>query len=345
MSRLLLFIFSVGLLLVLYCSANEASTKTTIALTDLSGQGSVDKSTALVISDRLRSELFNTSAFVVLERGQMQDILKEQGFQQTGCTSDACIVEAGQLLGVKFIIAGSLGKVGSTYTLNLRMIDVETGKIIRAANSDCRCEIDDVLSRTTVDVASKMANIAIGNSSQQVLKTIPNAIRPKFISSFWQIASGAFDFSESFISASSSDANYIWYREKIPNMFTLTFTASPSHMVGNQSDFRINLFSNTSTGIYDKGTYYQVLLPWEGGDSRADYFNNGFNYHVLNGKQYISESSYAVKIVSNPPTVDVYVNDRSIMSFETTVNSQNFAYFGFAYYKGFSISDLKILIP
>ena len=43
----------------------------------------------------------------------MDDLLKEQGFQQTGsCDSDACIVQAGRILGVPGIIVGSVGRVG-----------------------------------------------------------------------------------------------------------------------------------------------------------------------------------------------------------------------------------------
>ncbi len=45
----------------------------------------------------------------------MQQILLEQDFQLTGYTSDECVVEIGQLLGAHFMLAGSIGKVGSTW--------------------------------------------------------------------------------------------------------------------------------------------------------------------------------------------------------------------------------------
>ena len=40
------------------------------------------------LSDRLRTELFNTGRFAVMERNKMEEILKEKGFQQTGCTNE-----------------------------------------------------------------------------------------------------------------------------------------------------------------------------------------------------------------------------------------------------------------
>ena len=43
----------------------------------------------------------------------MEDILKEQGFQQTGCTSDECVVEVGKIIGVQQMVGGSISKVGN----------------------------------------------------------------------------------------------------------------------------------------------------------------------------------------------------------------------------------------
>jgi hypothetical protein len=63
----------------------------------------------------------------LVERGMMEEVLQEQGFQQTGCTSEECAVEVGQLLGVQNMIGGSIGRVGDTFTLDVRMISVQSG--------------------------------------------------------------------------------------------------------------------------------------------------------------------------------------------------------------------------
>lgn len=128
-----------------------------IALADLSAQG-VDPSASSIISDRLRNDLFAVGHFTVIERSQMEQILKEQGFQQSGgCTSDACAVEVGQLLGVQYIAVGSVGLLGKTYTINVRMIDVKTGKIVRIATEDCKCEIDDLLKKSVPNIARQLS--------------------------------------------------------------------------------------------------------------------------------------------------------------------------------------------
>ncbi|MBI4727539.1 hypothetical protein HY768_10060 [candidate division TA06 bacterium] len=131
--------------------------KTSVAVMDLEPKG-VPESEVSSLSDRLRTELFRTGAFDVMERGKMQDILKEQGFQQSGaCNTDACAVEIGQLIGVHKIIGGSLGKVGKTYTVNLRMIDVKTGRMEQSVTEDYTGEIDKLLTSTMKTVANTLA--------------------------------------------------------------------------------------------------------------------------------------------------------------------------------------------
>lgn len=154
------------LCILLFFLSRTFSQNLTIAVNDLDVAG-VEKSTASIISDRVRSELFNTGKFTVIERNQMEEILKEQGFQQSGCTNNDCAVEIGQLLGVNYMFAGKIGKIGKTYTLSLRMIDVQTGKILTTSNTDCKCEIDDVLSKSTKILAEEISRkVAALNSDE-----------------------------------------------------------------------------------------------------------------------------------------------------------------------------------
>jgi hypothetical protein len=75
----------------------------------------------------------------------MDDILGEQGFQQTGCTTTECAVEMGRLLNVQKMISGTIGKLGKTYTIDLSLIDVQTGAIEKSFFRDFKGEIDGLL--------------------------------------------------------------------------------------------------------------------------------------------------------------------------------------------------------
>ena len=57
--------------------------KLVIAVLDLEGRG-ISALEAATLTDRMRSELVATGAVTIVERGQMQEILSEQGFQQDG---------------------------------------------------------------------------------------------------------------------------------------------------------------------------------------------------------------------------------------------------------------------
>ncbi len=123
---------------------------------------SISNAESITLSDRLRSEMVNSGSFTVIERSEMDPILKEQGFQQSGCTSDECAVEIGKLLNINRICAGGVGKVGSVYTVTLRMIDVETGQILETVTEDCPCPIEQVLTSSMKNVVQKLVTASKG---------------------------------------------------------------------------------------------------------------------------------------------------------------------------------------
>ena len=136
----------------------------TIAVLDFDGDG-VSQSETRTLTNRLRDEMFKTGAYIVLERGKMDEVLKEQGFQQTGCVTSECAVEVGNMLGVQQMIGGSIGKVGNMYTVSARIIDVETGKVLKSANCDHIGAIERLLIEGMNKVALKLLDIQNDNKS------------------------------------------------------------------------------------------------------------------------------------------------------------------------------------
>ena len=128
---------------------------TNIAVMDLDAYA-ISAPEALALTNRLRVELFDTGRFVVLERGRMQDILEEQGFQETGCTTTDCLVEVGQLLNVQHMVAGSVSKVGDVYSIEIRIIDAQTGEITAAAVEDIAGSLGDLLTKGIRNAALKL---------------------------------------------------------------------------------------------------------------------------------------------------------------------------------------------
>ncbi|UCD37283.1 MAG: PEGA domain-containing protein, partial [Fidelibacterota bacterium] len=132
-----------------------------LAILDLEGRG-ISTVEATSLTDRLRNALVRTGGVTIVERGQMEQVLSEQDFQLTGCTSDECAVEVGQLLGVTTMVAGSIGKVGATYSVDIRTIDVQSGRITHSLWRDYRGEIDGLLGLMP-DIAGELV-AAIGTA-------------------------------------------------------------------------------------------------------------------------------------------------------------------------------------
>ena len=128
-----------------------------IAVLDFSTSGGLSELEAITLTNRLRSMLVKTSAFVVLERGNMDEILTEQGFQQTGCTTTECAVEVGKMLNVQKMVSGTIGKLGQTWTMDISLIDVETSHIEKSFFQDYKGEIDALLT-IMESVANQIAN-------------------------------------------------------------------------------------------------------------------------------------------------------------------------------------------
>lgn len=136
--------------------------------------------TFVVDQDNLMQDIttafMNTKKFTLVERSQLQAVLGEGKFQNSGLVDDASAAELGKQLGVKFVMVGSFQgdnkksrevsgmKAGlsvgmtllglqrkedtannlesdfwkATAKLNLRMVEVQTGKIVQVFESEVK---------------------------------------------------------------------------------------------------------------------------------------------------------------------------------------------------------------
>jgi len=155
-------------------AAQLAAGKETVAILDFEGRG-ISQMEAQTLTDRLMSEMVNTNAVIMVERNQMEEIMQEQGFQQSGCTTSECAAEVGALLGVQNMVSGSFGKLGNSYTIDAKMFSVSTGGTIRSVSKTYKGEVDGLL--TIIEIvawelvgltppADKLAKVAAADPSQ-----------------------------------------------------------------------------------------------------------------------------------------------------------------------------------
>ena len=92
----------------------------------------------------------------MIERDAMDEVLTEQGFQQSGCTTNECAIEIGQLMNVEKIIGGSVNKVGKTFSSSIRMINIFNGNIEKIISFDYSGPIDEMLKRGMKKIAIEL---------------------------------------------------------------------------------------------------------------------------------------------------------------------------------------------
>ena len=140
------YILSLLYLTILF---GEENSRFTVAVLDFEGQG-VSAAEVQTLTERMRTEIGNTKAVRLIERKAVEKIMQEQGLQQSGCTTDECAAEVGQLLGVQFMISGSIGKMGKSYTIDCKMFSVESGETVRTKSATHDGDISGLLTEMEI---------------------------------------------------------------------------------------------------------------------------------------------------------------------------------------------------
>ncbi|MFH1074637.1 MAG: DUF5683 domain-containing protein [Candidatus Firestonebacteria bacterium] len=153
MKRLL---FKMSICLAIFVISSNASERVKLGVYDLESSANLTE-TAITVSEMLRGELFSTGRFVIVDKKNMDKALKEQAFQQTGCTSSECAVEAGKILGVSIMATGTLSKLGGNINLSVTLTDVEKSESIAIEKGSCDSEdeLADVVRGIALSIAIK----------------------------------------------------------------------------------------------------------------------------------------------------------------------------------------------
>ena len=165
------------LLLVTICLSSTSDIKRNIAVLDF-GSPVLSESELISITNQFRSHLVRFNRYSVLNRNRMEIILDEQSFQLSGCTDEACAIEVGKLLNVNYVFYGEVGEIGTTYTIDISSINVETGQIEKSYSKSFIGEKDDFL-RILEEIAYEISGI----------KYKPSSSTYKYVSSIGTVSS------------------------------------------------------------------------------------------------------------------------------------------------------------
>ena len=136
------------------------SAQLSVAVLDFDGIG-ITEDEARALSGRFGTEFMGVSkgTYKIVERNQMGQILEEQGFQNTGIVSSDDAVKMGEALGADFIVSGSISKVGTLFSINARLLNVQSAEVVKSISHDHMGDIVDLMTKGIKESASKLMNL------------------------------------------------------------------------------------------------------------------------------------------------------------------------------------------
>jgi len=111
------------------------------------------------IEDGVMDDLVNMGGMKVFTRNEMEKILTEQKFQQSGLVDEATLVSLGKIVGVKYIVTGSINNVELSYTSydSARKGSRDAGRVV---------------ARRSEDIGTALAGVLIGTAIAATLETM-----------------------------------------------------------------------------------------------------------------------------------------------------------------------------
>ena len=121
------------------------------------------QSVAEQIREAITNYIVRANKYQVVERTHLDNIMKEIKLQHSDLYDPGSAVKLGRLVAARGLIVGSVSKVGRNLVVQARLVDLQTGRIIRSSKAET--PYDENMSRLCAKVASELINIPYDDSA------------------------------------------------------------------------------------------------------------------------------------------------------------------------------------
>jgi TolB-like protein len=145
-------------MLLFLASAQPNQAQVTVAIGDFNNQSEEfyldawEKS----IPEYLKSDMGRSDKVVLVERRQIESVLREQALTMSGLVDSSTAQKVGNLVGAQFVVSGTINKSGEWTRIDTRIIRVSTGHIksetVRATDEDHLNEMVELLANNILHV-------------------------------------------------------------------------------------------------------------------------------------------------------------------------------------------------
>lgn len=128
--------------------------------------------------DTLSVSLTGINDFVMIDRGKLNNVMKEQSFQKSGFTDLKDSVKMGKLLGAEILVTGTIQSFENKFRITASFIEVQTGKIIQASKvtGNNIFELQDQLAEQLIQLGNVKLTKEQRKEISKVTKSTENTI-------------------------------------------------------------------------------------------------------------------------------------------------------------------------
>ncbi|MCL2711398.1 MAG: CsgG/HfaB family protein, partial [Planctomycetaceae bacterium] len=127
---------------------------------EVAGQGKI-------VADLMFANLVTHPAIVLVDREDLETVLKEQEMNISGIVNPAQATQVGHIMGAKIIVTGNVIRVDKTVYLVARIIGTETTRVLGASVNG---NVDDPIDRLIERLAREVADIIVKDGDKLVAK-------------------------------------------------------------------------------------------------------------------------------------------------------------------------------
>ena len=131
------------------------------------------KKVDFAVTELMTQQLFQNSKFKLVERTQLEKIMTEQKLGLSGAIDSETAAKVGKLLGARLAMLGGVSKLGKSYQISAKIVDIETAEILSVDAEEISVSVfDEEASRYLTLVPETQAigvYLSVGAASLQVI--------------------------------------------------------------------------------------------------------------------------------------------------------------------------------
>jgi len=137
----------------------SAEEKIKVAVLDATIGNGVEANASAIVADTINEQFVKSKEYIAIDRAYISKIQAEKKFQLSGEVNSSDVKELGALFGAQFICIANVSKLGSTYTVSARMIDVATAQVVSQESARQKGQIDILF-----EIAETVGNKLVGKN-------------------------------------------------------------------------------------------------------------------------------------------------------------------------------------